>query len=365
MNKVLSAQHITKSYGKKQVLHDVSLEIEPGVIYGLIGRNGAGKTTLLSILTAQNTWDAGTVTYGGEPVWENARALADICFSRELSPMMMFGENTYKVRDYLKAAATYYPHWDEAYAQKLVQRFGLETKKRISKLSKGMLSMVTIVLALASRAPVTILDEPVAGLDVVALTDHNTAGNCAPFLAAAARRGLTALPGMELCTREEIHVVCLFPTPYHGEEFEAYVSRRLPPLSNHPAVFGHQIYMDAGDLVLGEDPRFLAGHTDIGLEEVSRLAAAFGGAAFPAHIDRPSFSLLGVLGLWMPELGFPLAEVSRQCPPEFRLRPDLAGLRLIANSDAHYLDQVWEAEHAMELPERTAAAVLYWLQGTR
>ena len=117
--------------------------------------------------------------------------------------------------------------------------------------------------------------------------------------------------------------------------------------------------------MLGEDPRFLAGHTNIGLEEVSRLAAAFGGAAFPAHIDRPSFSLLGVLGLWMPELGFPLAEVSRQCPPEFRLRPDLAGLRLIANSDAHYLDQVWEAEHAMELPERTAAAVLYWLQGTR
>ena len=79
----------------------------------------------------------------------------------------------------------------------------------------------------------------------------------------------------------------------------------------------------------------------------------------------PSFSLLGVLGLWMPELGFPLAEVSRQCPPEFRLRPDLAGLRLITNSDAHYLDQVWEAEHTMELPERTAAAVLYWLQGTR
>ena len=134
-----------------------------------------------------------------------------------------------------------------------------------------------------------------AGLDIVALTDHNTCGNCAAFCRAAEERGLLALAGMELCTREEIHVVCLFPTPYHGEEFEAYVSRRLPPLSNHPAVFGHQIYMDAGDLVLGEDPRFLAGHTDIGLEEVSRLAAAFGGAAFPAHIDRPSFSLLGCL----------------------------------------------------------------------
>ena len=171
MNKVLSAQHITKNYGKKQVLHDVSIDIEPGIIYGLIGRNGAGKTTLLSILTAQNTWDTGTVTYGDAPVWENAAALADICFSRELSPMMMFGENTYKVRDYLKAAATYYPYWDEAYAQRLVQRFGLETKKRISKLSKGMLSMVTIILALASRAPITILDEPVAGLDVVVRED--------------------------------------------------------------------------------------------------------------------------------------------------------------------------------------------------
>lgn len=105
-----------------------------------------------------------------------------------------------------------------------------------------------------------------AGLDIVALTDHNTCGNCAAFCRAAEERDLLALAGMELCTREEIHVVCLFPTPHHGEEFEAYVSRRLPPLSNHPAVFGHQIYMDAGNLVLGEDPRFLAGHTDIGLE---------------------------------------------------------------------------------------------------
>ena len=68
MEKVLKAENIVKIYGKKEVLHSVSLEIQPGVIYGLIGRNGAGKTTLLSILTAQNTHDSGTVTYGGEPV---------------------------------------------------------------------------------------------------------------------------------------------------------------------------------------------------------------------------------------------------------------------------------------------------------
>lgn len=201
------------------------------------------------------------------------------------------------------------------------------------------------------------------------------AGYCGPYrpqhlrqlrrlLRAAEERGLLALAGMELCTREEIHVVCLFPTPYHGEEFEAYVSAACPRCPITRRLWPSNLY-GRGRPGAGRGPRFLAGHTDIGLEEVSRLAAAFGGAAFPAHIDRPSFSLLGVLGLWMPELGFPLAEVSRQCPPEFRLRPDLAGLRLITNSDAHYLDQVWEAEHAMELPERTAAAVLYWLQGTR
>ena len=171
MEKVLKAENIVKVYGKKEVLHSVSLEIQPGVIYGLIGRNGAGKTTLLSILTAQNTHDSGTVTYGGEPVWENERALADICFSRELSPMLMFGENTYKVKDYLRAASIYYPRWDKEYAKRLTERFGLDMKKRISKLSKGMMSMVTIIIAMASRAPITILDEPVAGLDVVARED--------------------------------------------------------------------------------------------------------------------------------------------------------------------------------------------------
>ena len=107
----------------------------------------------------------------------------------------------------------------------------------------------------------------------------------------------------------------------------------------------------------------LAASTDLSLEEVPGLVAACGGFAFPAHIDRPSFSLLGVLGLWEPSLGFPLAEVSRRCPSELRTRPDLAGVRLITNSDAHYLEQVWEAEHTMELPQRTPEAVLDWLRG--
>ena len=164
---VLQAKGLCKSYKDKQVLKNLDITIEPGKIYGLIGRNGAGKTTLLGILTAQNTHDSGEVTYGGEPVWENPKALADLCFSRELQTTLFYGQNNLKVRHYLQAGATFYPRWDEAYARRLMKEFGLEEKKRVSQLSKGQLSMVTITIALASRSPITILDEPAAGLDVV------------------------------------------------------------------------------------------------------------------------------------------------------------------------------------------------------
>lgn len=162
----LVCKDIVKTYGKKDVLNHVDLELEKGKIYGLIGRNGAGKTTLLSILSAQNPATKGTVTYNGMPVWENREALDHICFSRELNPMSQ-GQGGYKVKDFLKAASIYMPNWDEKMAQHLLEKFELDEKKKIGKLSKGMMSMVTIIIALASKADYTFLDEPVAGLDVV------------------------------------------------------------------------------------------------------------------------------------------------------------------------------------------------------
>ena len=164
---ILKAEGLNKSYGKNQVLHNLELELLPGKIYGLIGRNGAGKTTLLGILTGQNTKNSGTVTYDGQSVWENQEVLNRICFSRELSPTLFSGPNNLKVSYYLRSAAIYYPGWDKEYAQRLLEEFGLNPKKKISQLSKGQMSMVTILIALASRAPLTILDEPAAGLDVV------------------------------------------------------------------------------------------------------------------------------------------------------------------------------------------------------
>lgn len=165
---ILKAKGLCKSYGSNEVLKDLDLEIQPGKIYGLIGRNGAGKTTLLGILTGQNTKNAGEVTYGGEPVWENQKALSQICFSRELQPTLFTGQNALKVKNYLKMGKLFYPGWDQEYADKLMAEFKVDPKKKIHQLSKGQMSMVTILIALASRAPLTILDEPAAGLDVVA-----------------------------------------------------------------------------------------------------------------------------------------------------------------------------------------------------
>lgn len=164
----LIAKGITKAYSGKNVLHGVDLELESGKIYGMIGRNGAGKTTLLSILTAQNPATKGEVTLDGQSVWENPRVLDRIFFSRELNPVSVNGANTMKVKEYFRIAETFLPNWDKAMAKRLTEEFGLDVKKRIAKLSKGMMSMVSIIAALASKAEFTFLDEPAAGLDVVA-----------------------------------------------------------------------------------------------------------------------------------------------------------------------------------------------------
>lgn len=167
----LELRAVKKCYGKKIVLDGVNLTLEPGKIYGLIGRNGAGKTTMLSIASAQNPLTEGEVLLDGEKVWENQKALDCICFSREIGNIINGVQNTIKVKEYLKIASILFPKWDQTYADRLVKEFELDIKQKICKLSKGMQSMITIIIALASKAEYTFLDEPVAGLDVVARED--------------------------------------------------------------------------------------------------------------------------------------------------------------------------------------------------
>ena len=164
MSAIISVKGLTKAYGKFTAVHQVSFEWEANRIYGLLGRNGAGKTTLMHMLTAQLFPTSGEIRVFGENPYENNRVLSQLCFIKE---SQKYSDN-FRVADALAVAGYFLPNWDQEYALSLVEDFRLPLKRRMKKLSRGMLSAVGIVIGLASRAPLTIFDEPYIGLDAVA-----------------------------------------------------------------------------------------------------------------------------------------------------------------------------------------------------
>lgn len=164
MTAVIEVHNLSKRYKEKRALDNVSLAIEGGAIYGLLGRNGAGKTTLMSILTAQNFESSGTVKVFGEHPYENAHVLSRICFVRE---SQKYPDDAHPKHAF-KAASLFFPNWDQALADELIAQFQLPMKQTIKKLSRGQLSTVGVIIGLASRAEITFFDEPYLGLDAVA-----------------------------------------------------------------------------------------------------------------------------------------------------------------------------------------------------
>ena len=179
------------------------------------------------------------------------------------------------------------------------------------------------------------------GLSVIALTDHNSCGNCAAAMKAAERAGIILVPGMELTTAEEIHVVCLFPDLESALRFDAMVYDRIPPVKNRKEIFGNQYFRNEEDEITGEEEKLLILATDIGIYDVPALAEAYGGIAVLAHIDRHSNSVLGVLSDIDPLMGFRLAEVSRAADPAY-YKERYGFLRFLNSSDAHDLLTIGE-----------------------
>lgn len=128
---------------------------------GLLGRNGAGKTTVMQILTGQNWQTSGDVAIFGRPPFEKEAVLRDVCFVKESQRYP-----DVSVRVVLRAAARLYPQWDQALADELLAEFALPLRRNVKKLSRGMLSAVGIIVGLASRARLTLFDEPYLGLGV-------------------------------------------------------------------------------------------------------------------------------------------------------------------------------------------------------
>lgn len=188
------------------------------------------------------------------------------------------------------------------------------------------------------------------GLEVIALTDHNSSKNCPAVMKAAAAAGLTVIPGMEINTSEEIHAVCLFPSLEKAMAFDDYVYRTLPPVPNRPEIFGDQLILNEEDEVIGREEKLLITASGVSFSELPDLMTEFDGIFFPAHVDRSANSLLAILGSVPEDTPFPFYEVYHVGLYDelIKKHPLLAPLPWLHDSDAHYLWDIAEAERSLD-----------------
>lgn len=164
MTNAIEIQSVTRAFGGVTALDDVNLFVPEGSIVGLLGRNGAGKTTLMSLIAGQDRPSAGRVAVFGERPFENESVLSKVIFVRDSQRY----PDRYRLRQVLRIAREFAPNWNADVAAELADGLRIPDRTPIKKFSRGQLSAVAIVLGLASRAPVTLLDEPYLGLDVTA-----------------------------------------------------------------------------------------------------------------------------------------------------------------------------------------------------
>lgn len=189
------------------------------------------------------------------------------------------------------------------------------------------------------------------GIHLIAITDHNATANIGAVMEAAHGTDLHVLPGMELQTREEVHLLCLFETLEQAETWQKVVDTILPDRSNNPEFFGEQFIVDASGEFIRREERLLIVSAEIGLDEAAAQVHALGGFAIPAHVDRKAFSLIANLGLVPP--GFEALEISRHLKPsEAATRyPQIRGYPLIQSGDVHRLEEFLGAcEFHIEAP---------------
>lgn len=160
----IEIKNMTKKYKGQYALNNVSFTLDEPKIYGLLGRNGAGKTTFMEILSGQLLASSGKITIDGENPFDNQRLTESICLIKEGNNF----KKDLKVKNVLRIYSLFYPTWDQRLANELIKVYNLKLNAKIKTLSKGMESALGIIVGLASKAPITIFDEPYIGLDAAA-----------------------------------------------------------------------------------------------------------------------------------------------------------------------------------------------------
>ena len=199
----------------------------------------------------------------------------------------------------------------------------------------------------------------VKGLQMIAVTDHNTARNLPAVKACCDAYGLLMIPGMEITTREEVHLLGYFETVDQALDFSEFLRPHMPPKKNKPQFFGNQYVMDEDDNIIAEEDELLIGASDLRLAELTKIIREIGGVPVPAHINRGSNGLLINLGIMPDELNFTAVEVWRALPCAHTPQ---VGKVVLHSSDAHNLGDILEPEITTALPEPSVAAFLDMLR---
>ena len=185
------------------------------------------------------------------------------------------------------------------------------------------------------------------GLDVIAITDHQTVANCEAVMKVGSAHGLMVIPGMEIECSEEFHLVALFPNLEAAYAMEKWLWHYLPPIENKISIFGNQQRFDEDDECIGEIKQLLLVAAMVSAEEIVKEARAHGAWIYPAHIDRKSYSILASLGEIPNEYQFNMVEISAAAPYSL-YQECYKAYQVIQSSDAHYLEHISEREHYIE-----------------
>lgn len=206
-----------------------------------------------------------------------------------------------------------------------------------------------------------------AGLDLVAVTDHNSGENAAALVKAAVNSGVAVLPGMEVESREGVHIVTLFDDVEALEHWQGVVYSALPQKENVEKLLGVQLVVDSNGDLIRVNKRLLLTAVDLSLEEIVATANDLGGLCAPAHVDRPAYGLLSVLGLLPTDVDLPALEISPHVTPSEAIRqfPGLAGCTLIRSSDAHSLEDIGKVATSFLIARPTVAELTLACRGRR
>jgi len=187
-----------------------------------------------------------------------------------------------------------------------------------------------------------------AGLDAIAVCDHNSARNAPALQAACVEVGVACLCGLEIATAEELHALALFDSVQAALTMTDTIYAGLPSRVNVPDVFGDQPVVDVDEQVLELEWRMLSASTRLTVGEVAAVVHALGGLFVAAHVDRPSFSVSSQLGMLSGDEGFDAMELTRHAKPAY-WRNRFPGLPVLCASDAHELDEIGAVWNEAEL----------------